>query len=94
MIMKKKKTLDKTPVVIDTPKKEDTLNRAVFRPDTMLRHEGDSMRGLFFIVKGQYQKGVEPSFINSVTGDVSHVGGYNPYSDDTTNWYMCLDKMK
>ena len=88
----KKKTLDKTPV-IDTPKKEDTLNRTVFRPDTLLRHEGDSMRDLFFIVKGQYKKGVEPSFINSVTGDVSHVGGYNPYNDDTTNWYMCLDKM-
>lgn len=50
------------------------------------------MRGLFFIVRGQYSKGAEPSFVNSVTGDVNYIGGYDPYGEDTPNWYMLLDK--
>ena len=50
----------------------------------------EDMRGLFFIVKGQYARGVEPSFV-SVTGNVNHIGGYNPYSKDTQEWYMLLD---
>lgn len=52
----------------------------------------DDMRGLFFIMKGQYRKGVEPSFTNSVTGDSQYLGGYNPTSDDTEEWYMLMDK--
>lgn len=52
----------------------------------------DDMRGLFFIMKGQYRKGVEPSFTNSVSGNVSYIGGYNPTSDDTEEWYMLMDK--
>lgn len=51
----------------------------------------DDMRGLFFIVKGQYKKGVEPSFMNKVSGSVTHIGGYDPYSKDTEEWYMVLD---
>lgn len=51
----------------------------------------DDMRGLFFIVKGQYKKGVRPSFVNSVSGDVSYIGGYDPYNPNTENWYMLLD---
>lgn len=51
----------------------------------------DDMRGLFFIVKGQYKKGVAPSFVNSVTGDVQHIGGYNPYDDTTSEWFMLMD---
>ena len=50
----------------------------------------DTMRGLFFIVKGQYKK-VEPSFTNEVTGDKSYIGGYDPESDTTSEWYMLLD---
>lgn len=49
------------------------------------------MRGLFFIVKGQHKKGAEPSFVNKATGDVSYVGGYNPYDTNTEEWYMLLD---
>ena len=52
----------------------------------------EDMRGLFFIVKGQYRRGVEPSFKNSVSGDVSFIGGYDPFRDDTENWYMLMDK--
>lgn len=52
----------------------------------------DDMRGLFFIVKGQYSKGVEPKFINSVSGDDMFIGGYDPESPFTAEWYMLMDK--
>lgn len=53
---------------------------------------GDSMRGLFFIVKGGYVKGVEPQYTNRVTGDVGYVGGYDPERDTTQEWYMLMDR--
>ena len=49
------------------------------------------MRSLFFVVKGQYRKGVEPGFVNKASGDVNHIGGYDPFNDTTTEWYMVLD---
>lgn len=49
------------------------------------------MRGLFFIVKGQYRKDVAPSYINKVTNNVGYIGGYDPYSDNTEKWYMLID---
>ena len=49
------------------------------------------MRGLFFVIKGQYRKGVEPSFHNTARGDVSYIGGYDPTSPHTEEWYMVLD---
>lgn len=93
MIMKKKvvKTTN-TP----TPKKENTsTTKTPVRTVTpsVITHEGDSMRDLFFIIKGQYRKGLEPSFMNKVSGEVSHIGGYDPYSKDTENWYMLVDKI-
>lgn len=51
----------------------------------------NSMRGLFFITKGQYKKGVEPSFFNEATGGVNYIGGFDPESDDTEEWYMLID---
>ena len=98
MIMKKKKTVVKTPVVIDTPKEVSSPTKNTPTPDRVVKPyvndiDGDSMRGLFFIVKGQYRKGVAPSFVNDTTGDVSYVGGYDPSRPDTENWYMCIDKV-
>lgn len=52
----------------------------------------EDMRGLFFIVKGQYRKGVEPAFTNRETGDTNFLGGYDPEREETEEWYMCLDK--
>lgn len=49
------------------------------------------MRGLFFIVKGQYRKGVAPSYINKATNETGWIGGYDPYSEDTENWYQLMD---
>lgn len=92
MIMKKKVVKTTEP----TPKKENTSStKTPVRTVTpsVITHDGDSMRGLFFVVKGQYRKGLEPSFVNRVSGDVNHIGGYDPYSKDTENWYMLMDKI-
>lgn len=52
----------------------------------------EDMRGLFFIVKGQYEKGVKPSFINSVSGNEMSVGGYDPENKNTQEWYRLMDR--
>lgn len=54
---------------------------------------GEDMRGLFFIIKGNYTRNLGDSFINEVSGDVSHIGGYDPENENTKEWYMCLDKV-
>lgn len=54
-------------------------------------YKGDeSLRHTFFIVKGQYRKGVLPSFTRS-DGDTVFVGCYDPSRDTTEEWYMLLD---
>lgn len=45
----------------------------------------EDMRGLFFIVKGQYQKD------NSEDGVC--ISGYDPYAPNTTEWYMLMDNV-
>lgn len=54
----------------------------------------EDMRGLFFIVKGQYRKGEGKKVVNDVSGDYMWLGGYDPTLKDTpsTRWYMCLDR--
>lgn len=51
------------------------------------------MRNLFFIVKGSYKKGAEPSVVNRVNNDTYYLGGYDPYSDDTEEWYMLVENI-
>lgn len=51
-----------------------------------------SMRNLFFIVKGHYANGVGECYTSEVTNDKVYIGGYNPYSEDTEEWYMLMDK--
>lgn len=46
----------------------------------------EDMRGLFFIVKGQYVK-------DSKDSDSVCISGYDPYAPDTTEWYMLLDNV-
>lgn len=55
--------------------------------------DNDDLRGMFFIVKGQYEKGVVPSVISKVTGGEVFLGGYDPSNDNTAEWYMALDKV-
>ena len=88
MILKKKtkKVVSVTPT--ETPVKERTII-----PPLSITHDNNSMRGLFFVVKGQFRKGVEPSFVNQATNDVSYIGGYDPSRPETSEWYMLLDKV-
>ena len=89
MLLKKTKNIG-TP---NTTPAKTVERRKVVTPPISITHDGDSMKDLFFIVKGQYRKGVEPSFVNKVSGDVSHIGGYDPSSATTENWYMLMDKI-
>lgn len=57
------------------------------------KKQEEDLRGVFFIVKGRYKKNCGQSFINEATGDVNHIGGYDPSSEDTVEWYMVLDNI-
>lgn len=57
------------------------------------KKQEEDLRGVFFIVKGQYKRNCGQSFVNSATGDVNHVGGYDPRSEETSEWYMVLDNI-
>lgn len=50
----------------------------------------DTMRGLFFIIKGQHAWKKEPSYTNRVSGETGHLGGYDP--EDSVEWYQVLDR--
>lgn len=50
------------------------------------------MKGVFFIVKGQYRRRGEV-FYNDVSGEKNYLGGYDPESEDTVEWYMLLDNI-
>lgn len=52
----------------------------------------EDMRGLFFLVKGQYRKGIEPVVMNKVSGEPQSVECYDPSRETTENWYMLMDK--
>lgn len=58
-----------------------------------VENDNDDLRGMFFIVKGHYEKGVAPSVISKVTGGEVFLGGYDPSGEDTAEWYMALDKV-
>lgn len=51
----------------------------------------EDMRDMFAIIKGQYRKGVGDSFNNSANNTTMYLGGYDPYSPDTVEWYQLLD---
>lgn len=57
------------------------------------KKQEEDLRGVFFIVKGQYKRNCGQSFINDATGDVNHIGGYDPSSEETSEWYMVLDNI-
>lgn len=86
----KKRTL--TPNSTPSTEVKTHNRKQVITPPISITHEGDSMRGLFFIIKGQHSK-AEPSFMNRETGEVNYIGGYDPYSKDTVEWYMVMDKI-
>ena len=50
----------------------------------------ESMRGLFYIVKGQYSK-TEP--VVYIEGEAKHIGGYDPENPNTAEWYRVQDNV-
>ena len=58
--------------------------------NTMKQEE--DLRGVFFIIKGQYKHHLSPTFINEVTGSEMCLGGYDPDQDTTPEWYMVVDR--
>lgn len=52
----------------------------------------DTMRGLFFIIKGGYVKGLLPTYVNDISGDTCFLGGFDPCGDDTREWYTVMDR--
>lgn len=50
----------------------------------------DTMKGLFFIIKGRHDWNKKPTYTNRVTGDVGYLGGYDP--EDSDDWYTVRDR--
>lgn len=53
--------------------------------------EEESLKGLFYIVKGQYSK-KEPSVICR-DGETRFIGGYDPEDPNTAEWYRVIDSV-
>ena len=51
----------------------------------------ESMKGLFFIIKGQYRK-KEPTVVCE-DREARSIGGYDPEDETNENWYMVLDNV-
>lgn len=58
-----------------------------------IKTNAEDLRGVFFIVKGQYKRNSGRSFTNEVTKNTNYLGGYDPCGDDTKEWYMVLDNI-
>lgn len=53
----------------------------------------EDMRGLFSIIKGQYSNKTGEGFSNDINNTTMYIGGYDPYSPDTTEWYQAMDNV-
>lgn len=52
----------------------------------------NTMKGLFFIVKGQYRKDTSPRVTNE-DGKTYSLGGYDPECEDTVEHYQLMDNI-
>lgn len=57
------------------------------------KKQQEDLRGLFFIVKGQYRHHIGPTFYNSASETEQCLGGYNPEDTNTKEWYMLMDNV-
>lgn len=53
----------------------------------------EDLRGVFFIMKGQYRQKRGVSFYNKVSEDTNYIGGYDPYDEETVEWYQLVDTL-
>lgn len=55
-----------------------------------MKQNDDSLRGLFYITRGQYSKKL-PSV--NLDGDTKYIGGYDPTNDENAEWYQVRDNI-
>ena len=60
----------------------------------LTKTNSEDLRGVFFIVKGQYKHHTTPVFVNKATQSEQCLGGYNPTDPHTKEWYMVLDNIE
>lgn len=60
----------------------------------LTKTHSEDLRGVFFIVKGQYKHHTTPVFVNKATQSEQCLGGYNPTDPHTKEWYMVLDNIE
>lgn len=53
----------------------------------------NSLNNVFYVVKGQYQKGLAPVCFYEEKGETLYLGGFNPYSENTVEWYGLYDNI-
>lgn len=53
----------------------------------------EDLRGVFFIVRGQYRRNKGVKFFNDVSEEYNHIGGYDPEDPTNEEWYMLLDNI-
>lgn len=53
----------------------------------------EDMRGLFYIVRGNYKRDKAPKFWNEVSESYHHIGGYDPEDQTNEEWYMLFDNV-
>lgn len=53
----------------------------------------EDLRGVFYILKGQYKHHLEPAWTNPVTETTNWCGGFDPSLSTTEEWYMLVDSL-
>lgn len=53
----------------------------------------EDMRGVLFIVRGQYRRDYGEKFFNEVSESYHHIGGYDPSDSSNPEWYMLLENL-
>lgn len=51
------------------------------------------MRGVLFIVRGQYRRDKGERFFNEVSNTYHHIGGYDPSDSSNPEWYMLVENL-
>lgn len=53
----------------------------------------ESLRGVFYIIRGSYRKDKAPRFFNDVSESYNWLGGYDPEDNTNEEWYMLMDNV-
>jgi len=53
----------------------------------------ESLRGVFYIVRGGHRKDKKPQFFNEVSETYNFIGGYDPEDQTNPEWYMLMDNV-